>query len=107
MSGFLGEGIQDLGSAVIGRSLCHPKPGGELVIEWTVEPLMILAQAVGTDPKKLGDWQSAHFDLRIESTVEAVNAKHGQDSLALWSSHCSCAFPSHSGRTACDHRLSR
>ena len=73
--GFLGNRRFDLRSAELGGVLCHPGPQSSLVLEWSVEPLLVLGRAVGTDPEDLTTWWNRYYGPPIPAIVDAVNQK--------------------------------
>ncbi|MGH3940564.1 MAG: hypothetical protein ACRDTG_18385, partial [Pseudonocardiaceae bacterium] len=72
---FLGEESWNIRDVDLGRILCYPRQRGELVMEWTVEPLLLLVRAVGTDPKALSDWWKEDSGPSSDVIVQAVNAQ--------------------------------
>jgi hypothetical protein len=75
--GFLVDNSWNRGSVTLGRVLCHPGSPGELVMEWTVESLLVMGRAVGTDPRELGKWWSADSGPTTDTILAAVNAGAG------------------------------
>lgn len=73
--GFLGNRRYDLRSVEVGGLLCHPEPQSTLAIEWSVEPLLLLGRAVGTDPEDLAEWWSDHHGPPASVLTAAVNAQ--------------------------------
>lgn len=72
--GFLGTRRYDLRSVEIGVLLCHPGPESSLVLQWSVEPLLLIGRAVGLDPVDLaGRWRQ-YSGPPTSEVVEAVNA---------------------------------
>ncbi|GFJ84508.1 hypothetical protein Phou_086880 [Phytohabitans houttuyneae] len=71
---FLGTRRFDLRSAEIGVLSCHPGPQSTLVMEWSVEALLVAGRGVGTDAKALAGWWRGSSDPPTARVVEAVNA---------------------------------
>ncbi|MDP9795534.1 hypothetical protein J2S43_004046 [Catenuloplanes nepalensis] len=61
----------------LGLLLCHPATDGNLVIEWSVEPLLIAGRAVGSEATPLADWWRLHRGPPVGVVVDAVNARDG------------------------------
>ncbi|MGI5213491.1 serine/threonine-protein kinase [Plantactinospora sp. CA-290183] len=73
--GFRGNRRYDVRSIELGGLLCHPGPQSTLVLEWSVEPLLVLGRAVGTDAEDLPAWWSARRGPPLETVLAAVNAQ--------------------------------
>ena len=71
---FRGTRRFDLRSAEIGVLSCHPGPQSTLVMEWSVEALLVAGRAVGTDAGALAAWWRGYFGPPVERIVEAVNS---------------------------------
>ncbi|MGH3914414.1 MAG: hypothetical protein ACRDTC_13575, partial [Pseudonocardiaceae bacterium] len=54
-----------------------PAQQGELVMEWTVEPMRLLVRAVGTDPQALSDWWKDDAGPSTEAIFAALNEQLG------------------------------
>ncbi|MDQ7908162.1 Hsp70 family protein [Phytohabitans sp. ZYX-F-186] len=72
--GFSGTRRFDLRSADLGVLSCHPGPRSTLVMEWSVEALLVAGRAVGTDAAALAGWWRGSFGPPVARIVEAVNA---------------------------------
>jgi actin-like ATPase involved in cell morphogenesis len=70
---FLGTRRYDLRSAEIGVLSCHPGPKSTLVLDWSVEPLLVAGRAVGTDGSALATWWRVFSGPPTGRVVEAVN----------------------------------
>jgi hypothetical protein len=75
--GFLGNRRFDLRSVVIGGLQCHPGANSSLVMEWSVEPLLVLGKAIGVSATGLATWWTAYY-APPTGTIAAAVAK--QDS---------------------------
>ncbi len=53
--------------------LCRPAVGGDLVMEWSVEALLVAGRATGNDAAELADWWRADRGPPIATVVDAVN----------------------------------
>jgi hypothetical protein len=71
---FRGTRRYDLRSADIGVLSCHPGPQSTLVMEWSVEALLLAGRAVGTDAQALAGWWRGRSGPPLARVVEAVNA---------------------------------
>jgi len=71
---FRGTRRYDLRSADIGVLTCYPGPRSTLVMEWSVEALLLVGRAVGTEAKALAGWWRGYSGPPTERVVEAVNA---------------------------------
>ncbi|MEX5632749.1 serine/threonine-protein kinase [Parafrankia sp. FMc2] len=89
--GFLGDHALDLRSVKIGSLLCHRGPRDAPVMEWTVEPLLVMGRATGTQPKDLHDWWDAYRGPSQQKISEAVNRA------------ATPAFPSTAEKALLDH----
>ena len=65
----------DLRGVFLGLLLCHPAPDGNLVLEWSVEPLLVAGRAVGTGAADLAAWWRVDRGPPIPTVVEAVNLR--------------------------------
>jgi Hsp70 protein len=71
---FRGTRRYDLRSADIGVLSCHPGPQSTLVMEWSVEALLVAGRAAGTDAQALAAWWRGESGPPTARVVEAVNA---------------------------------
>jgi hypothetical protein len=74
---FTGGRRYDLRSVSIGVLLCRPAPDGNVVMEWSVEPLKFAGRAVGTDPAQLAEWWRWRRNPLTERVVTALNGDSG------------------------------
>lgn len=72
---FLGNRTYDLRSIDLGSMLCYTDERGRPVLEWTVEPLLVMGRATGTTPAKLVDWFNRDYGIPLEKVVAAANRK--------------------------------
>ncbi|MBE1491443.1 Hsp70 family protein [Plantactinospora soyae] len=73
--GFLGTRRYDLRSVELGALLCHPGPQSSLVLQWSVESLLVAGRAVGADATGLAAWWRVYSGPPVARTVEAVNGQ--------------------------------
>ncbi|MEH1124361.1 Hsp70 family protein [Micromonospora sp. CPCC 206061] len=73
--GFLGSRRYDLRSVELGALMCHPGPRSTLVMQWSVESLLLAGRAAGTDAEGLSAWWRADSGPPVKRVVEAVNAQ--------------------------------
>jgi len=73
--GFRGSRRYDLRSVELGVLLCHPGARSTLVMEWSVEALLVAGRAVGTEAAALTAWWRSYSGPPVARTVEAVNAQ--------------------------------
>ncbi|MFC0533693.1 Hsp70 family protein [Phytohabitans kaempferiae] len=71
---FRGTRRFDLRSADIGVLSCHPGPRSTLVLEWSVEALLVAGRATGTEATSLAGWWRVYFGPPTDRIVAAVNA---------------------------------
>jgi serine/threonine protein kinase len=74
-AGFVGNRRYDLRSVDVGEMLCYPGSRGTPTLEWTVEPLLVMAQATGTDAKELTEWWRRGIPIPLGRVAAAVNEK--------------------------------
>jgi hypothetical protein len=72
---FLGSRAYDLRSVDLGEMLCYKDEQGQAVLEWTVEPLLVMARATGPKPEDLARWFRVDYGIPLEKVVEAANKK--------------------------------
>lgn len=72
-AGFLGNQRYDLRSVDLGGLLCHPGQDSALVMEWSVEPLLVLGRASGAVPAALSGWWQEYHGPPESVVVTAVN----------------------------------
>ena len=72
---FLGNRSYDLRSVDLGAMLCYTDARGQPVLEWTVEPLLVMVRATGTTPEDLVDWRDRTYGIPLEKVVAAANKK--------------------------------
>ncbi|MCI2416057.1 serine/threonine protein kinase [Saccharopolyspora sp. K220] len=74
--GFLGNNRLDLRSIEIGGLLCYRGPQDTPVIEWTIEPLLLMTRGTGAEPEALASWwrQYYGFEPFAGQVIEAINA---------------------------------
>jgi hypothetical protein len=72
---FLGNRSYDLRSVDLGSMLCYTDERGRPVLEWTVEPLLVMARATGGTPEDLVTWFNRSYGIPIEKVVDAANRK--------------------------------
>ena len=72
---FLGNFPYATYEVTTGDLLCY-RDGGEFVVEWTIEPLLIHARAVGPDPRKLMTWW-ANIELDRDQFADGFNKVTG------------------------------
>ncbi|WP_181019626.1 serine/threonine-protein kinase [Nonomuraea typhae] len=70
---FLGHSTYDNKSVRLGEVLCHKQ--GTPVVEWTVEPLLLMGQATGKDAEDLGTWWEESRDPSSATVIKAANAQ--------------------------------
>lgn len=73
LPGFLGSDRYDLRSVELGGLLCHPAEHGGFVIEWTLEPLLLMGRATGGDAEDLADWWDGHEIPPTSTVVRTLN----------------------------------
>ncbi|MBF9135068.1 hypothetical protein I0C86_40025, partial [Plantactinospora sp. S1510] len=73
--GFLGARRYDLRSVELGTLLCHPGPQSSLVMQWSVESLLVAGRAAGADSASLSAWWRAYSGPPVARIVEAVNSQ--------------------------------
>ncbi|MCW6008660.1 Hsp70 family protein [Micromonospora sp. CPCC 205371] len=74
-AGFLGSRRYDLRSVELGALMCHPGPRSTLVMQWSVEPLLLVGRVTGTDAESLAAWWRLDSGPPVTKVVEAVNAR--------------------------------
>ncbi|MGP4020853.1 serine/threonine-protein kinase [Saccharopolyspora sp. 5N708] len=74
--GFLGNNRLDLRSIEIGGLLCYQGQQDTPVIEWTIEPLLLMTRGTGAEPEALASWwrQYYGFEPFAGQVIEAINA---------------------------------
>ena len=72
---FLGNRSYDLRSIDLGSMLCYTDARNQPVLEWTVEPLLVMVRATGTTPQLLVDWRDRTYGIPLEKVVAAANKK--------------------------------
>jgi serine/threonine protein kinase len=72
---FLGNRSYDLRSIDLGSMLCYTDKRNQPVLEWTVEPLLVMVRATGTTPELLVDWRDRTYGIPLEKVVAAANEK--------------------------------
>ncbi|HEY4021994.1 MAG TPA: serine/threonine-protein kinase [Pseudonocardiaceae bacterium] len=70
--GFLGNQRFDLRSVVIGGLQCRPGANSGLVMEWSVEPLLVLGKVTGTDPAGLAGWWRSYYGPPTGTIAAAI-----------------------------------
>ncbi|MGH3761567.1 protein kinase domain-containing protein [Actinophytocola sp.] len=73
--GFVGNRRYDLRSVDVGEMLCYPGERGNPTLEWTVEPLLLLAKATGRDAADLTEWWRRGIPVPLGKVVSAVNKR--------------------------------
>jgi hypothetical protein len=73
--GFRGTRRYDLRSAEIGVLTCRPGPQSTLVLEWSVEPLLVAGRATGADADALSAWWRGYSGPSTARIVDAVNRR--------------------------------
>jgi hypothetical protein len=73
--GFLGSRRYDLRSVELGALMCHPGPRSTLVMQWSVESLLLAGRATGTDAESLSAWWRIDSGPPVAKVVAAVNAR--------------------------------
>lgn len=71
---FRGTRRYDLRSADIGVLTCYEGPQSTLVLEWSVEAMLLAGRAVGTEAEALAAWWRADSGPPTDRVVAAVNA---------------------------------
>jgi len=74
-AGFVGNRRYDLRSVDVGEMLCYPGTRGTPTLEWTVEPLLVMARATGTDAKELTEWWRRGIPIPLGRVAAAINKK--------------------------------
>jgi hypothetical protein len=74
---FTGGRRYDVRGVFLGVLLCRPGPGGNLVLEWSVEPLLVAGRAIGVDAEDLARWWQVYRGPPIDKVVQAVNRRDG------------------------------
>jgi Caspase domain len=74
---FTGGRRYDLRGVFLGLLLCYPANDGNLVMEWSVEPLLVAGRAAGSDAADLAAWWRVNRGPPIPTVVEAVNRRDG------------------------------
>jgi hypothetical protein len=72
-AGFLGNRGWDLRSVDLGTMLCYQGDRGVPMLEWTVEPLLVMARASGTTPEALVTWWDRTLGMPLAKVVAAAN----------------------------------
>ncbi|TDV40088.1 serine/threonine-protein kinase [Actinophytocola oryzae] len=72
---FLGNRAYDLRSVDLGTMLCYLDERGQAVLEWTVEPLLVMVRATGPKPEDLVDWFEQTYGIPLPKVVDAANKK--------------------------------
>ena len=72
---FLGNRSYDLRSVDLGAMLCYHDQAGKPVLEWTVEPLLVMGRATGATPEDLARWFTRSYGLPLAKVVAAANKK--------------------------------
>ncbi|MFL6127216.1 serine/threonine protein kinase [Actinophytocola sp.] len=72
---FLGNRSYDLRSVDLGSMLCYTDERGQPVLEWTVEPLLVMVRATGGTPEGLVKWFNRTYGIPIGKVVGAANRK--------------------------------
>jgi hypothetical protein len=72
---FLGNRAYDLRSVDLGTMLCYMDEQGQAVLEWTVEPLLVMARATGPKAADLVRWFESTYGIPLEKVVAAANKK--------------------------------
>jgi hypothetical protein len=73
--GFVGNRRYDLRSVDIGDMLCYPGERGTPTLEWTVEPLLVMARATGSDAADLTEWWWRGIPIPLGKVVATLNKK--------------------------------
>jgi hypothetical protein len=73
--GFLGNRRYDLRSVDLGDMLCYPGERGTPTLEWTVEPLLVMARATGPDAADLTEWWRRGIPVPLGKVVATLNKK--------------------------------
>src|ERR1044072_6376807 len=74
-AGFVGNRRYDLRSVDLGEMLCYPGTRGTPTLEWTVEPLLLMARATGADARELTEWWRRGVPVPLGRVAAAVNKK--------------------------------
>ena len=72
---FTGNRAYDLRSIDLGTMLCYVDQQGQAVLEWTVEPLLVMARATGPKADELVRWFDLTYGIPLEKVVAAANEK--------------------------------
>jgi hypothetical protein len=72
---FTGTKAYDLRSVDLGTMLCYMDEQGQAVLEWTVEPLLVMGHARGPKPADLVRWFDITYGIPLEKVVAAANKK--------------------------------
>lgn len=73
--GFVGNKRYDLRSVDVGEMLCYAGERNNPTLEWTVEPLRVLARATGTDAADLTEWWWRGIPIPLGKVVATLNKK--------------------------------
>jgi len=73
--GFVGNRRYDLRSVDLGDMLCYPGERGTPTLEWTVEPLLVMARATGPDAAELTEWWRRGIPIPLGKVVATLNKK--------------------------------
>lgn len=72
----------DVRGVFLGVLLCHPAPDGNLIMEWSVDALLVAGRAVGSDATDLAAWWRVNRGPPLPTVVDAVNRNAGFPSPA-------------------------
>lgn len=72
---FTGSRAYDLRSIDLGTMLCYTDAQGQAVLEWTVEPLLVMARATGPKAEGLIQWFDRTYGIPLAKVVDAANKK--------------------------------
>ena len=79
--GFRGDSKLDLRSAPIGSLLCYRTRSETPVIEWRLEPLLLMGRVTGPDPTQLSGWWNDYYGSGPPTSelVAAINKQADPD----------------------------
>ena len=72
---FLGSRPYDLRSVDLGSMLCYQGERDTAVLEWTIEPLLLMIRATGPTAEDIANWHYRTYGIPLAPVVEAANAK--------------------------------
>ncbi|MPZ79330.1 MAG: protein kinase [Actinophytocola sp.] len=73
--GFIGNRRWDLRSVDMGEMLCYPGERGAPMLEWTVEPLQVMARVTGSEPADVAEWWRRGLGISSGKIVAAANKR--------------------------------